>query len=122
MAVTKNFVCLVCPNSCRLTVTEDNGEITVTGNSCPRGREHGINEFKRPMRMITSTVAIEGAELPRLPVVSSDVVPKDMLQSCLSDIYKVSVKAPVKCGDIIIKNIQNTGVDITASKTMKTKE
>lgn len=120
--MTKEFVCIVCPNSCHLTVSDDSGEVVVTGNSCKRGKEHGINEFTRPMRMLTSTVAISGGLLPRLSVVSTDVVPKDLVEKCLQDIYRVSVKAPVKCGDVIIENIQNTGVNIVASKTMNEKE
>ena len=120
--MTKEFVCIVCPNSCRLTVTDDGDGIKVTGNTCKRGEEHGVAEFIRPMRMITSTVAITGGLLPRLSVVSTDVVPKDKLDDCLQDIYKIQVKAPVKCGDVILSNIQNTGVDIVASKSMKAKE
>ncbi len=120
--MSKEYVCIVCPNSCRLTVTEENGEIKVTGNTCKRGLEHGIAEYTHPMRMLTSTVAVTGGLLSRLSVVSTDVVPKDKLNACLQDIYKVSVKAPVKCGDIIISNIQNTGVDIIASRSMKEKE
>ena len=120
--MTKEFVCIVCPNSCRLTVSDDSGEVVVTGNSCRRGREHGINEFTRPMRMITSTVAIEGALLPRLSVVSTDVVPRDQVNDCLKEIYGTRVKAPISCGDVIIHNIRNTGADIVASKTMGLKE
>lgn len=118
----KEYVCIVCPNSCRLTVTDDNGEITVTGNSCKRGYEHGISEYTHPKRMLTSTVAVENGILPRLSVVSSDEIPKDQLNDCLKDIYKVVVKAPVKCGDTIISNIENTGVDIVASRSMNVKE
>lgn len=120
--MTKEYVCIVCPNSCRLTVTEENGEISVTGNACKRGHDHGISEFTHPKRMITSSVAVNGGILPRLSVVSTDEVPKDQLNDCLKDIYKVVVKAPIKCGDTIISNIQNTGVDIVASRSMKAKE
>lgn len=120
--MTKEFVCIVCPNSCHLTVTEENGEIKVSGNSCKRGLKHGISEFTNPMRMLTSTVKVEGGMLPRLSVVSTDEVPRSKMNECLADIYKVSVKAPVKCGDIIIKNIQGTGVDVVASRSMKEKE
>lgn len=120
--MAKEYVCIVCPNSCRLTVTEENGEIKVTGNTCKRGEEHGIAEYTHPMRMLTSTVAVTNGILPRLSVVSTDVIPKDQLGECLDEIYRVSVKAPVKCGDVIISNINNTGVDIVASKSMKVKE
>ena len=120
--MTKEFVCIVCPNSCRLTVTEEDGQLRVTGNSCKRGREHGISEFTRPMRMITTTVAISGAALPRLSVISTDVVPKEELPACLEEICRVRLQAPVHCGDVIIKNIRNTGADIVASKSMNIKE
>ena len=120
--MTKEYVCIVCPNSCRLTVTDEDGEIKVTGNSCKRGKEHGIAEFTNPMRMLTSTVAITGAVLPRLSVVSTDVVPRDQVDACLQEIYKVQVSAPIRCGDVIIENILNTGVNIVASKSMNIKE
>ena len=120
--MTKEYVCIVCPNSCRLTVSDDSGEVVVTGNSCKRGLEHGINEFTHPMRILTSTVAVTGGLLPRLSVVSTDVLPKDQLNDCLKEVYAARVTAPVKCGDVIISNINNTGVDIVASKSMKAKE
>ena len=120
--MTKDYVCIVCPNSCRLHVSDEEGQIRVTGNRCKRGREHGIREFTCPMRMLTSTVAIEGGILPRLSVVSSDVVPRDRVMDCLQQIYGVRVRAPISCGDIIIKNILNTGVDILASRSMNEKE
>ena len=34
------------------------------------------------------------------------------------DLDKVEVKAPVKIGDVIIKNIFGTGVDILATKNI----
>lgn len=120
--MTKEFVCIVCPNSCRLTVSENNGEITVKGNTCKRGLEHGISEYKNPMRMITSTVAVSNGTLPRLSVISTGEVPKTNLNECLEKIYSVSVKAPIKCGDVIISNINDTGVDIVASRSMNKKE
>lgn len=120
--MTKEFVCIVCPNSCHLTVSDDSGHVEVNGNSCPRGKKHGIQEFSCPMRMITTTVAVNNGMLPRLSVVSTDEVPRGKLKQCLNDIYKIEIKAPIKVGDIIIKNIQGTGVDIVASRSMDVKE
>ena len=120
--MTKDYVCIVCPNSCRLQVSDDSGEIRVTGNRCKRGRDHGIREFTCPMRMITSTVAITGGIQPRLSVISTDVVPKDRIRDCLQEIYGLKVTAPVRCGDILLKNVSDTGVDIVASRSMIAKE
>jgi CxxC motif-containing protein len=115
----KNFVCIVCPSSCRLTVSDDDGEITVTGNTCKRGLEHGISEFTNPMRMLTSTIAISGGTAPRLSVISTGELPKAKLGQALELVYKTQAKAPIKCGDILIENICGTGADIIASRSMK---
>ena len=120
--MTKEYICIVCPNSCHLTVTDEGGELTVSGNRCKRGYAHGISEYTKPMRMLTSTVKVTNGILPRLSVVSTEEIPKEQLKACLDDVYKVYVTAPITCGDVILKNIQNTGVDIVASRSMNAKE
>jgi CxxC motif-containing protein len=118
----KEFICIVCPNSCRLTVAGDGDSITVGGNECVRGEKHGIHEFRNPTRMLTTTVAIAGGTLPRLPVISREEVPKVMLNQCLELLYKMKLTAPLRCGDVVVKNICNTGVDVIASRSMNRKE
>jgi CxxC motif-containing protein len=118
----KQFVCTVCPSSCRLTVHEENGNIIVEGNGCKRGVEHGISEYTNPMRMLTSTVVITGGTLPRLPVISTGEVPKAKLNDCLKLLYGIAISAPIYCGDVIIKDICGTGTDVVASRSMKLKE
>lgn len=118
----KELICIVCPNSCRLTVSEQSGEITVSGHECKRGLEHGLSEYRDPRRMLTSTVAISGGALPRLPVISTTEVPREMLGECLEALYAVGVAAPVKAGDIIVGNICGTGIDVIASRSMSGEE
>lgn len=118
----KQFVCIICPNSCRLQVEDKNGEIIITGNKCKRGAEHGRQEYTNPKRTLTSTVIVEEGILPRLPVISIGEVPKEKLHDCLAKLYEISVTAPVQCGHVIIHNICDTGVDIIASRSMKRKK
>ncbi|MDR2247409.1 MAG: FAD-dependent oxidoreductase [Treponema sp.] len=115
-------ICIVCPNSCRLTVAEDAGILRVTGNECPRGEKYGIQEYRAPTRMLTTTVAVSGGTLPRLPVISREEIPKARINQCLQALYRIEVRAPIRCGDVIVTNICNTGVDVTASRSMKRKE
>lgn len=117
----KHFVCIACPNSCKLTVTEGQDGITVTGATCKRGIEHGKNEYTRPMRMLTTTVAINGGVHPRIAVVSENEIPKDQMNACLEYLYGLEVEAPVTKGDVIVSNICGTGTDIIASRSMRTK-
>lgn len=117
----KDLVCIVCPRGCRLTIIEDkeseNG-YKVEGNLCKRGEGYAIKEVTNPTRVITTTVVIENALLNRLPVKTLGEVPKEKIFECMEEINKVRVSSPIKVGDIIIKNICNTGVDIVSSKTM----
>jgi CxxC motif-containing protein len=120
--MTKEFICIVCPNSCRLVVTANEERITVTGNECLRGEKHGIREYREPTRMLTTTVAVSGGTLPRLPVISREEVPKALLGKCLETLYKMEVHAPLRCGDTIVKDICKTGVDVIASRSINRKE
>ncbi|HWQ57426.1 MAG TPA: DUF1667 domain-containing protein [Clostridia bacterium] len=115
----KQIVCTVCPGSCRLTVCEENGQLTVEGYGCKRGLSYGASEYQNPMRMLTTTVAIRGGTQPRLPVISSAEIPREKLGECLAALYRLMLDAPVACGDIIEPNICGTGVDVVASRSMK---
>lgn len=121
-AEAKEFICIVCPNSCRLTVWEESGEVLVQGNDCNRGIAHGKSEYENPVRMLTTTVRVIGGVLRRLPVITSAEIPKARLSACLEALYAFSVEAPVKCGEILMQNICGTGADILASRDLKQKQ
>jgi CxxC motif-containing protein len=112
------FTCIVCPMSCVLTVEEQNGEITVLGNGCKRGKEFGENEFINPKRMVTTTVKVTGSHLNRLPVISTEELPLEHLFAYMEALYQVVLDAPVEKGQIIIANIGGSGVDIVASRSL----
>ncbi len=120
--MTKDYTCIACPQSCTLTVTEENEEITVTGNKCKRGAEYGRNEHVAPKRMITTTVALKNGTVRALPVISSDSVPKEKLFSCLEYLYGLEIEAPVTLHDIIVDDILGTGVSILAARDVERTE
>lgn len=112
----EKITCIVCPKGCQLSVFADRGE--VAGNACPRGKEYGLIEVTAPTRVITSTVQIEGAIHPRLPVKTSKPVPKGRMMEIMDVIWRTKVSAPIKIGDVIIPNILDTGADIVACRNM----
>ncbi len=116
--IEKNYTCIVCPISCDLTLRDEGGALTVTGNACKRGEVYAKSEYTDPKRMITTTVRIAEADLSRLPVISTAPVPKGVLSECLKLLYETEVKAPVKAGDAILQNILDTGVDMIAARTL----
>ena len=119
MSEIYNYTCIVCPQSCDLVLTaEADGQFNVSGNRCKRGISYAKDEHTNPMRMITTTVSTESSPLRRLPVISSGPVPKAKLFDCLKEIYTCTATAPIKMGDVLISNIQNTGINIQASRNL----
>lgn len=113
----KELICINCPQGCHLSV--DTEAKTVTGNTCKRGETYGLNEVTNPVRIITSTVKVEGGVHPVLPVKTKSAIPKDMNFRCIEELNKVIIKAPIIMGDVIIKDILGTGVDVVASRNLR---
>ncbi len=112
----KSLVCVSCPLGCPIEVEMENGEvISVTGNTCKRGDLYARTEMTHPVRSLTSTVKVEGGIHPVVPVKSASPVPKEKMLDCMKVINSVTVKAPVKIGDVVISDILGTGVDIVAT-------
>lgn len=111
----KELICINCPRGCHLKVDEN---LNVTGNTCPRGETYAKAELTHPTRTLTSTVAISSLEETRLPVKTNSPLPKELIFKAMDEINKIKVNAPIKIGDIIIKNILNSGVDIVATKNI----
>ena len=114
-----NLVCINCPLGCNLEVHEENGELKVSGNTCPRGEKYAISEMTNPTRMITSTIEIKGAFIDCLPVITSAPVPKSMIFDIMKELKGLKVEAPIEINQVIYKDILGTGVDIIASRTLK---
>lgn len=112
----KEMVCIVCPMGCHLTIDTDT--LDVKGNTCPRGAIYAKEELTAPKRVITSTVRVVGGIHNRLPVKTSISIPKELNFECMKLLNNIEVKAPVKHGDIIIKNVLGTGADIIACRDM----
>jgi len=114
----KKITCIVCPNGCKLTITEKNEELLVEGNKCKRGIEFGINEIKNPLRSIASTVNTIYKEMPRLPVRTDGLIPKSKIFNVMREISKVVITNHVDINEVIIENVLNTGVNIISTSSL----
>ena len=112
----KEIICITCPRGCHLQVDEN---LNVTGNMCPRGAIYAKAELTHPVRMVTSSVSVISESQSRLPVKTKDPIPKELIFKIMEEIEKVEVKAPIKIGDVIIKDVLGTGVDIVATKNIE---
>jgi len=110
------LVCIGCPASCLVTVTKQgDGSLTVTGNKCPVGDEYTRKELTAPTRYIASLIRVNGGKNNVVSVKTAADIPKEKIFDCMAEIRKTTVTAPVKAGDVLIKNVAGTGVDIIAT-------
>lgn len=115
----RELICICCPKGCHLKVEDKN--LTVSGNSCPRGAKYGVNEVTNPVRTITSTVKVDDGEAPVVPVKTQNPIPKGLTMKCMEEINKAAISAPVKIGDIVIENVLETGINVVATKNVAQK-
>ena len=118
----KEFVCITCPMGCHLQVNDDDkNNIIVTGNTCPRGKQYGINEVTRPKRMVTSSVRVINGIDDVCSVKTREAIDKNLIFDVLKELKNIELKAPIKIGDIVIKNVLGTNIDIIASRNVGVK-
>jgi len=115
----KNLICIACPMGCDLEVTHSPEKIIdVQGNTCKRGITYAETEIFHPERIVTTTVRVKGAEIEFVPVKTEKTIPKKLTHSIIKRASGVTLKAPVKVGDIVVKNILNSGVNLIATRNL----
>ena len=110
------LTCICCPLGCPLCVTIENGEVAaISGNTCPRGAAYGRKEVTHPTRIVTSTIAVLGGTTPRVSVKTQNDIPKEKIFDCMKALKTLVVKAPVRIGDVVLKDVAGCNVDIVAT-------
>ena len=110
------MICIVCPRGCHPRVDEN---LNVTGNACSRGVVYAKTELTHPTRTITSTVRLTGSAVGRVPVKTSEPIPKERIFDVMAEIQRQKAAAPVDCGQVLIKNILGLGADLVATRTIR---
>ena len=116
----KYFCCTTCPLECKLTVTvdeNDNSFIAVAGNRCPRGEVFARQELVLPLRVLTTTVRLEGGRgATLLPVRSDRAFALKKHREAVQELRGVRCQAPVRMGDVIVEHIVGTDAAIIATR------
>lgn len=114
MSEIRDIICIQCPMACRiqLRIGSDGTVEEVTGFQCKEGKNYAPQEYRSPQRVLTTTVKTTSGKRPVLPVRSKEPIPKGKLFDCMRHIDDVKVQPPLKMGDVVVKNILNTGIDI----------
>lgn len=112
----KELVCITCPKGCFMKVDPDGN--VISGAGCLRGNTYAKKEMTNPTRVITSTVAIEGAAIDRLPVKTDRDIPKSEIFRAMFLLDGLTVLAPIKAGDVIVAKIVNSDANFVATRSL----
>ena len=120
----RELTCIVCPNGCSLKVVtdDDNRVVSVDGFKCRRGKEYAETEVVAPMRTLTALVKVDGGDLAMCPVRTTAGVPKDRVTELARKALTLTVKAPVRIGDVVVADFGQTGTDLIACRAVPVKK
>lgn len=113
----EEMVCIVCPNGCRLTLTQTQGGWDVQGAQCKKGIAFANEEKTNPVRALSSTVDTVFADMPRLPVKTRGEIPKGQMFAVMQKIRGAKVTTRLQMGDVVLADV--CGTDIIATATME---
>ena len=111
----REMTCIICPVGCCLEVAyDDTGVLSVTGNTCPRGKKYAETECTHPMRTVTSTVRTQSGG--RVAVKTDKPIPKEHVFDCMKIINAHTAKLPVHVGDVLMSDVFGANIVATANE------
>lgn len=126
----KEFICIICPVGCKIKVDFELSSLSASGFAsapaiksihgfrCQRGEKYVQEEIINPKRTLTSVVSLKNGEMPMCPVRTSVPISKDILEEMTRNVSQLSVEAPVKIGEVLVKNIMGSGADIVVTRDL----
>lgn len=116
METNRIITCIVCPRGCRIDVKLKGKEIIDIKNyQCKRGLKYTRSEVADPRRVLTTIVKVHGGKTRVLPVRSRESIPKNSIKKAIIELKEIVLTPPVNVGDIVLKNVAKTGIDVIAS-------
>lgn len=123
MKNSKEIVCIVCPNGCKMNVVinETNKVVLVENALCKNGEGYATDEIQCPKRSLTSTIKVIGGDIQLVSVRSDKTIPKGKIQQALCELKNLELKAPIEYHQIIVSDLLGTGANIIATKQVAIK-
>ena len=114
------FICIVCPNGCRITAEPgaEEGSPVLRGAGCPRGEAYVLQELTDPRRTISTSAAVAGGEVPLVSVRLTAPIPKGRIFDAMEEIRKLRLAAPVAAGTVVLPRILGLDSDVIATRSV----
>ena len=118
----REFVCIICPNGCRIKVEYEGTNIkNIKGDECPKGKDYVKNEITNPLRVFTGSVLVENGDFSLVSVKTPSPISKKYLKKIGEITRQIKVEAPVEIGQIVASNLLDNNIDLVATRKIKKK-
>ncbi len=114
----EKLTCVLCPVGCELEAMHTERGLDLRGHMCEKGIEFATEEILYPKRNIATSVPVKGRAARLVSVRLSDRVPREMIFPVLAEIARLRPEAPIKRGDVLLRNVLGTGADVIATRTV----
>jgi CxxC motif-containing protein len=112
----REFVCIICPNGCRISVEYEGTNIK--GDECPKGKDYVKNEITNPLRVFTGSVLVENGDFSLVSVKTPSPIPKKYLKKIGEITRCVKMKAPIEIGQMTASNLLGEDIDLIATRKL----
>jgi len=119
----KEFICIVCPNSCRITAEYNEQVIKhIEGAQCKKGEEFIKNEIQNPLRTFVGSVKCSNGDYRLVSVKTNKPIPKKYMKQIAQKTHKLVVEAPVEIGQVIFSDVLGQHADLVATRKVREKK
>lgn len=115
----KEIICNKCDKNCILAIDKYDEKAEIKGNLCDQGISYANGEINSNKDILTTLVRIKGAKLKVVSVKSIKPIDKSLWIECSKALSRLYVGVPIKIGDVVCKNVLNTGVDVVCTKNVE---
>ena len=115
----RDIICIICPNSCKVTISEDDSGYSVGGNRCKRGETYAIDEVTHPMRTLTTIVKTIFLKQPFIPVKTAGVIEKHRRFELMEVLSTVLVTENLKMGEVVLRDFHGTDIVTCCDMTLE---
>lgn len=116
--IRRELTCIGCPLGCLITVDMNSDSITsINGYSCLNGKRYAECEVIEPKRILTTSLRVDDSTM--CSVKTKEAIPKAKLMDAMAVLKNVTLTTPIRIGDVVYRNILNTGVDVVATRNIK---
>lgn len=123
MLKVEYLICISCPKGCPLHAERmTDNSWNISGNGCPRGVAYAQQELTDPRRVVTAVVRTDDPDGTMLPVRTDQPLPKKWIAPLLNRLYRMTVTLPVKGGDVLLSDVEGSGINVVASENRNRSE